>query len=249
VFRDRHVTIIGAGQSALESAALLHEHGAEVHVLVRAPQLAWNDDPGPEETSRLDRLRCPTAPLCGCGWKCLFYSYGAGAFHYLPHRTRVATVKQTFGPAGAWWLKPRVLGQVDIHLQTTVTRATAKNGQVALEVDDAMTGRRNLETDHVLAATGYHVNVDAIGFIDPNLRTAVRTIGGVPKLTRSFESSVPGLYFVGLAAAHEFGPAMRFVYGADFAARRVVRRLARVTTRNAASAPTTGSAAPASRSA
>jgi FAD-dependent urate hydroxylase len=194
-------------------------------------------------------LRCPTAPLCGCGWKCLFYSYGAGAFHYLPHRTRVSTVKQTFGPAGAWWLKPRVLGQVDIHLQTTVTRAEAKNGRVGLEVDDAMTGRTHFETDHVLAATGYHVNVDAIGFLDRDLRASVRTIDGVPKLSRSFESSIPGLYFVGLAAAHEFGPAMRFVYGADFAARRVVKRLARVTPRSEATAPTTDSTAPAAPSA
>jgi len=33
----RRVAVVGRGQSALETAALLHEHGADVRVLVRAP--------------------------------------------------------------------------------------------------------------------------------------------------------------------------------------------------------------------
>ena len=35
------MAVIGAGQSAIESAALLREGGAEVEVLIREPKLRW----------------------------------------------------------------------------------------------------------------------------------------------------------------------------------------------------------------
>ena len=40
-FRGRRVLVVGAGQSALESAGLLCEAGAEVEVLVRSPSVLW----------------------------------------------------------------------------------------------------------------------------------------------------------------------------------------------------------------
>ena len=48
-----------------------------------------------------------------------------------------------------------------------------------------------------------------------------------PILSRSFESSVPGLYFIGTISAYQFGPVTRFVCGAKFTARRVAKHLAR----------------------
>jgi hypothetical protein len=41
VFAGRRIAVIGGGKSALESAALLHEAGAHVEVLVRAPEVRW----------------------------------------------------------------------------------------------------------------------------------------------------------------------------------------------------------------
>ncbi len=78
-----------------------------------------------------------------------------------------------------------------------------------------------LEVDHVLAATGYRVGLDALPFISSELKTSLRTVAGSPLLNASFESSVPGLYFSGLTAAATFGPLLRFVHGSDFAARRI----------------------------
>jgi hypothetical protein len=46
-------------------------------------------------------------------------------------------------------------------------------------------------------------------------------------LSHRFESSVPGLYFLGLSASVSFGPLMRFMHGDEFAARRVTERLVR----------------------
>jgi hypothetical protein len=41
VFSGRRVLVIGGGQSALESAALLHEAAADVEVVTRAPMIRW----------------------------------------------------------------------------------------------------------------------------------------------------------------------------------------------------------------
>jgi cation diffusion facilitator CzcD-associated flavoprotein CzcO len=41
VFSGRRVLVVGGGQSALESAALLHEAGADVEVVTRAPMVRW----------------------------------------------------------------------------------------------------------------------------------------------------------------------------------------------------------------
>jgi hypothetical protein len=53
-----------------------------------------------------------------------------------------------------------------------------------------------------------------------------------PRLTRHFESSIPGLYFVGTAAANSFGPMLRFAYGAGFTSSRLAGHLKRVLARH-----------------
>src|SRR5436305_11737070 len=47
IFKGRRVAVLGAGQTALESAALLHEAGAGVELIVRRPALAWIQPPSP----------------------------------------------------------------------------------------------------------------------------------------------------------------------------------------------------------
>ena len=83
---------------------------------------------------------------------------------------------------------------------------------------------------HVVAGTGYRPDKDLLQFLDSGVRQQIATVPEsfqTPALDRSFQSSVPGLYFVGYMAGMSFGPVMRFVYGAEFAAHRVARRLAR----------------------
>ena len=71
--------------------------------------------------------------------------------------------------------------------------------------------QRVIATDHVIAATGYKVDIGAVGFIDETLRREIAAVSGLPVLSREFETSVPGLYLVGPAAAYSFGPMFRFV--------------------------------------
>jgi len=138
-FVGRSVTVIGAGQSALETSALLHEAGSDVNVLVRQNKLAWNGDP--VERSLRARLRAPESGL-GPGWKSLFYSKAPHVFRNLPRPTREEVVRRALGPAGAWWLKPRVLGKVPISLGTVVRSATPHGEGLELELDTAGASRR-----------------------------------------------------------------------------------------------------------
>jgi len=55
----------------------------------------------------------------------------------------------------------------------------------------------------------------------------IRTDMAIPILSHWFESSVPGLYFVGLTSLRAFGPLYRFVAGCGAAARRVASSIAR----------------------
>jgi hypothetical protein len=66
-----------------------------------------------------------------------------------------------------------------------------------------------------------------LAFVDHGLRDAIDLCGPAPAHSSHFESSVPGLYFVGASSATTFGPVTRFVAGATFSARRVARHAAR----------------------
>jgi hypothetical protein len=87
--------------------------------------------------------------------------------------------------------------------------------------------QRTLVTDHVIAGTGYQVDLRRLAFFNSGLLAGIQCVANTPVLSMNFESSVPGLYFVGTSSANSFGPMARFAYGAGFTARRLSRHLAR----------------------
>jgi hypothetical protein len=223
-FSGRDVTVIGGGQSALETAAPAREQGANVHVFARQPRLVWNDVPQQGPRPLAQRPRRPTTGL-GDGWRLRFYANSPGAFHRLPERMRVRAVRTALGPAGAWWLKERVLGQLPVLTGHTVLSAEADGDRLRLRVQRDDGRVIDQTTEHLIAGTGYRVDLSRLSFLGDQLRWRLRLVAGAPALSSSFEASAPDLYFVGLASAHSFGPAMRFLYGADYSARRLVRHL------------------------
>jgi FAD-dependent urate hydroxylase len=225
-FRDRDVVVVGSGQSGLESAALLNEHGARVRVMARSPQLVWNGDPLPPDRPRSRRLREPTAAL-GSGWATWFYSRHPELFQYLPAAERLYRARTALGPAGAWWLRDRIEGTVPVLLGHTPLAAEPVDGGACLRTRAADGSTTEVQTEHVIAATGYRPRAADLTFLAPSLRAGIRTLGAAPDVDVHFESSVPGLYFAGAAVATRFGPVMRFVWGAHFAARNLTRHLAR----------------------
>jgi lysine/ornithine N-monooxygenase len=224
-FRGRDVTVIGGGQSALETAALLHEAGAEVRLLVRRPSVLWNEPPTLGRRSLYERMRHPMSNL-GPGLGPWFYANAPMAFCYLPRNIRTARTRNALGPAGAWWLRDRVLGRLTIMTGHSVRAAEPSGGGVLLHLQRLDGEVHQLTTDHVMAATGYRFVVGSLPFLTERLQSQLRSVQQMPVLSPNFESSVPGLYFTGLASANQFGPAMRFLHGADYTARRISRHIA-----------------------
>ncbi|MFD6553007.1 NAD(P)-binding domain-containing protein [Streptomyces sp. NPDC058398] len=226
-FRGRDVTVIGGGQAALETAALLAEQGTRTRVLARADGLSWNDVPPDWERGWWRSARAPHTGL-GCGWRNWFYAERPGLFRRLPEPTRVRITASALGPAGAWWVRDRVEGAVELMLGHEVTSAHGSGTGVRLEAVDRDGTPTRLETDHVIAATGFRARRERLGLLDDELRAGLAVLpDGSPAVGRDFESSVPGLFMAGLITASAFGPAMRFVHGAGFTAGTLVRGVRR----------------------
>ena len=232
VFRGQDVVVVGGGQSALESAALLHESGVRARIVMREPQVTWNGPPLPPDRPLLRRMREPEAGL-GSGWATWFYSTRPGLFRHLPPTTRAHRARTALGPAGASWLRPRVDGAFPVLTGHALDWARAEAGGVRLGLVTRGGSRAELTADHVIAATGYRSDLSRLAFLGDALRERLRTVAGTPVVGRDYQSSVPGLFFAGPGVAPSFGPVMRFVYGTAHAAPAVTRGLAGATERRA----------------
>ena len=230
-FVGKDVTIIGCGQSGLETAALLHEKGANVRVLARVRSIDWNADIRPSN-SLIDRWRNPDDGL-GSGWHNAAKSELPRLFSFLPVRVRHGIVAKANGPVGSWWIKDRLIGKVPMLTGREIIGAAERNGKLSLFVRSS-TGVERSSTDHLIAATGYTVDVNRLSWIDEKSRSNIRSFRGAPVLSSILESSVRGLYFIGLPSALSFGPVMRCVYGTKYTAAILtshLRSVARPTSR------------------
>jgi len=232
-FSGQRVLVVGGGQSALESAALLHESGAEPEVVVREDHLHWLHG------GKYHRMLGRCAPL-------VYAPTDVGPmglsrlvavpdlFRRLPRRIQHPLAYRSIRPAGAAWLTPR-LQDVPIRLARSIVSTIPAKGRLQVTFADGDTRI----VDHLLFGTGYQVDITRYPFLAPSLVAQVKRAGGYPVLGPGLESSVPGLHFVGAPAAWSFGPIMRFVSGGWYAGRAVARVVSggRRSSRPTASAP------------
>ena len=223
-FRDRRVAVLGAGASAVDLAALLLEAGAKVELVARRGAIAFHSPPS-ERRSFFETLKSPRSGL-GTDWRSLMCTGAPLAFHVMPQSFRFRVVERHLGPAPGWFVRDAVVGRLPMHLSATITNAQIADGRVHLSFTQPALGETQIAVDHVIAATGYRVDMSRLPFIRQDTLAQLNQAEGTPVLGRHFESSIPGLYFIGAAAANSFGPLLRFAYGAKFAASRVAARLA-----------------------
>ena len=219
----RKVLVVGGGASAVDLAWSLHERGSDVSLVCRRPKINFHPEPPPRHW--YSGIRGPDSPIGG-GWKLWFYSHAPHLFHLLPEKTRLRIVATTLGPFPGWFMTKRVPGRIPILGGLQVAKTEVAGNQVRLTVKAEDGGEKSLTADHVVAATGYRVDVDRLAFLDDAIKKRVRTSDGSPVLSAHFESSERGLYFVGAASAASFGPVMRFVAGADHTVSKLSRKLA-----------------------
>jgi FAD-dependent urate hydroxylase len=218
-FAERKVLVVGGGQSALESAALLHEAGAQVEVAVRAPQIWWlASEDAPKKRGIRSRLPLPPTDVGGfaTGWTAAV----PDLWRLAPRRLKPTISYRCIRPAGSAWLRPRLEG-VALEMDAIAVDAQPSNGNVSVSLADG--SERSF--DHVLLGTGYEIDVRRYPFLAPELGAQIEVENGYPRLRAGLESSVPGLHFLGAPAAHTFGPIMRFVVGSWYAAPSVTRRV------------------------
>lgn len=226
VFKGRSVAIVGGGQSALESAALLHEAGATVRVFARTEKLIWL------KGGVIQRRLGPAKPL--------FYAPTdvgpiglsrvlavPGVFTKFPRTLQTKLARRSIRPAGAKWLVPR-LADVPLEIGREVTAVERFEQGLRLTLDDGASVR----ADHLLCGTGYKVDIARYAFLSSQLLESIATVGGYPVLRRGLESSVRGLHFLGAPASWSFGPILRFVSGSWFATAALTRAIARAGARS-----------------
>ncbi len=222
-FAGKSILVVGGGQSALESAALMHEAGANVEVAARTQNIHWLQ-----------------------GWASTTLHYGLGSIikgllyaptdvgpaglsqlcarpnlvRLLPRMLQDKLSKRAVQPAGAQWLVPR-LKDVPIHLGRTVTSVAQVGERVTVKLDD----RTERTVDHVLLGTGYRVDISRYKFLAPDLVASINRANGYPKLREGMETSVTGLHFLGAPAVWSLGPLMQFVSGARYAGKTLTRHV------------------------
>jgi cation diffusion facilitator CzcD-associated flavoprotein CzcO len=220
-FAGQRVAVVGGGQSALESAALLSEAGAEVEVIVRAPKVHWLGQRAMWLKSEKNPLRALLYPPTDVGPPGLNQLVAKpNLFKLLPRKLQDRIAYRCIRPAGAGWLLPRV-GKVQITTGRSVTTAAANGAGLKMKLDDGS----ERGSDHALLATGYRIDVSRYEFLGPEIVGALRLVDGYPPLTAGFESAIPGLHFLGAPAAWSFGPLCRFVAGSSYTARALTRRV------------------------
>lgn len=223
-FKGQRVAVIGRGQSACETAVLLQEAGAEVELISRGA-VRWIGSEMPEALQRsgskwwAHKLLSPPNPV------------GPFPLNWLagmPPLLRLMSKKmqrdlgaRCLKPAASAWLRPRA-DNIVMKPGCFVTEAISKGRRVNLTLSD---GSRS-EVDHVLLATGYRVDISRLGILSNNLLQSVATEDGSPILGRGYESTLEGLHFAGASSVNSFGPQMRFVWGAGYAARNITRMIA-----------------------
>ncbi|HUK21884.1 MAG TPA: NAD(P)/FAD-dependent oxidoreductase [Gemmatimonadales bacterium] len=220
-FRGKRVMIVGGGQSAVEYAALLAEGGAQAHLVARRP-IAWLEPDHVLERSLWEKMLAPKAGIAP-GWVNWGLDHLPYLFYRFPQSGKDRYNARYFSGASDW-LRHRVIGKVALHEACTVlrfeplgfgmVRATLSNGDA-------------VDVEHVVLATGFRPDLTRLGWINPPLREAIQTYRGSPLLSHWFESSVPGLYFIGFSSIRTFGPLYRFVAGCPAASRRVAAAVER----------------------
>jgi len=220
----KRVLVIGSGQSALESAALLYEAGAEVEVIARSHRIHWLQGWASKTLHR--RLGKFTARV-------LYAPTDVGPagisqlmarpdlLRRLPRELQDKLRKRSVRPAGARWLMER-LQEVPIRLGRSVVSVAQAGERVNIRLDDGSERTAN----HVLLGTGFRVDVSKYEFLASDLVQSIRRFNGYPWLKEGLETSVPGLHILGAPATWSFGPLMQFVSGTGYASNALIRCIA-----------------------
>lgn len=225
-FKGRDVAVLGAGASAIDLAALLADSGANVQIIARHNAVRFHAPPDAHGVSLISQIKNPPTGI-GPGWRSFFCANTPLLFHRMPESLRLRATRTHLGPAPGWFMRERVQGRIPMQLGTSVLRAAAKDDHVELALADEAGNPSAARFDHVISATGYKPDLTRLPFLSLSLLSEIAMVENTAILSDQFETSTAGFYVTGPAAANAFGPLMRFMVGAEFAAPRIAAHLQR----------------------
>jgi thioredoxin reductase len=211
-FRGKRVLLVGGRQSAFEWAALMRERGAdEIHVVHRHETPRFTE---PDWSWVQPMVR---RTIEDHGWW-----------------RRLASAEQEKIRADFWaagrltleaWLGPRVhQPTVHMHEKTVVAQASDTGGGTC---DVQLNDGTRMNVHRIVLATGYQSNMQNAAFLDRvSIAQPLQIREGSPVLDAEFQTNLPNLYIIGLAAARDFGPFFGFTVGCHVAARIVAEAVA-----------------------
>lgn len=229
-FIGQNVLVIGGGASGVEIAGLMSQKGANVTVVTRMARIPFCGPPRPR--TLLDKLQAPMTGL-GTSWRSLACVKAPMLFYRMPRGFRHMVVARHLGPAPGWTSRDEVERNVKCYVGMRPVDAAIRDGKAVVILGSGDGTRRDVEADHVIAATGYKPDMHRLTWIAPDVMERTEMADNTPVLSPYFETSVPGLFTIGVLAANNFGPMLRFVYGADFACRRLTKHLVKTAPRAA----------------
>ncbi len=224
-FRGKNVVVIGAGASAVDLAALLHGAGSSVRLVARRKAIDFHAPPERRPRRIDERIRAPRSGL-GLGWRSRLCEDAPLLFRLMPKDFRLGVVRRHLGPAPGWFVREQVERNVPMLLGKQIVEGSSPNGVAHLRIKDEAGSEQVIEADHVVAATGYRVDLRRLKFLPQETLGQIRMVEHTPVLTSRFETSMPGLFIIGPAAANCFGPLMRFACGNRFVSRRLAPYIA-----------------------
>jgi hypothetical protein len=223
----QRVLLVGAGQTALESASLAIDAGAaSVEIVARGPvrfhpdrkqQVSWLPEP---IRKRVWKLAYPIGGFGPPGVN--LFALHPEWFAHLPERMQQPLARRMSRAGGSPWIRDAVVGRATITESTEVVGASASSdGSVIIRLSDGSTR----EVDQVVSACGYRFTMDGLDFLSPEIRAGIRLNGtGTPLIDGAFRSvSNPRITFVGFPAEKTFGPVVRAGDGARLTCARSAR--------------------------
>jgi len=225
-FKGRDVAVIGGGASAVNLVDELANEGARARIIARSAQIEYNRVPDASDQTLFARIQKPASGI-GRGWRSVFCAQAPLLFYRLPDSLKQRAIRSHMQPSAGFYMRGKIEGRVVTSLGRSVDKAEALDSKVTLTLSDGNGKREKLAFDHVVAATGYHPDMRRVPFLSRDLCERITLPDGSPVISDSFETPARGLFVTGPAAMSSFGPLMRFMVGAEFAAPRVAGRLER----------------------
>lgn len=186
-FKNKHVLVIGGGQSAWESAALLHQANAKVELAYRRPKRL-----SPDKNMNAKQLEL------------------ADKYYYFSLQEKEKIRKYFERPTVSDFLVPLVEGKVTQRPNTFITQVLVKENNL---LDVTFNDNSNIVVEHILAATGFRFSVKNLPFLKSMINKIKVNDIGEPIVNENFESTVSHLFFAGPATAYSHGPTFRFIAG------------------------------------